>query len=67
MFTKSDFINFLEQVKVLERKMKLIYKKIGENVDSPDYKEIFLRLVDEEQAHEKSLDRITSLLEKIDR
>lgn len=67
MFAKKDYIDYLEQVKAVERKMKREYRELAGLVETPAYREILAQLSRDERAHEENLNRVFPLLEKMDR
>lgn len=60
MFTKEDITNYLNQVEALEQQMEKIYFYLYNQVENPEYKNIFLELSQDERRHDG---RVTEILD----
>ena len=51
MFTENDFLHYFDQMQQIENKMRDTYQNLHDQLENPEYKKIFARMVNEEKAH----------------
>lgn len=58
MFSKEDFLDYFDQLLALEREMKETYTDLQNQVQDPEYKQIFAELANEERGHERLVEEL---------
>lgn len=51
MFTEDDFLHYFDQIQEIENRMRDTYQNLHDQLENPEYKKIFARMVNEEKAH----------------
>ncbi|RZB30427.1 MAG: hypothetical protein SRB1_02707 [Desulfobacteraceae bacterium Eth-SRB1] len=64
MFTKETFIDYFQQILILEKEMEKGYLHILGSIAHPEYKAIFKRLANEERFHQSKVQELIDLFQK---
>lgn len=64
MFTNKDFLNYFNELEVLEKTMRDIYKQAITKVDDPTMKKFFTKLYIQETEHQNIVERIKEIIIK---
>jgi len=62
MLSKSDYENYLKQMKELEIRMMETYRDTAAKIEDKEIKEIFLTLTASEKKHSKLVDKIAEIV-----
>lgn len=64
MFTNKDFLNYFNELEVLEKTMRDIYKQAMNKVDDPVTKKFFSKLYVQETEHQNIIGNIKEVVIK---
>ncbi len=62
MFTNKDFLNYFNEIEVLEKTMRDIYKQAIVKVEDPAMKKFFEKLYIEETDHQNTVEQIKQVV-----
>ena len=61
MFTEDDFLHYFDQIQEIENRMRDTYQNLHDQLENPEYKAIFGRMVNEEMAHDAMVENLKNL------
>ncbi len=64
MFTDKDFLNYFNELEVIEKTMRDIYRQAMNSVDDPSVKKFFSNLYIQETAHQNIVQEIKEIIIK---
>ncbi len=64
MFTNKDFLNYFNELEVLEKTMRDVYKQAMKSVDDELVKKFFTNLYIQETEHQNTIEKIKEVVIK---